>query len=549
MILKFPAALSRPVLAAASVLLLSHSPARAQSPVPEGSSPASFAAAAKHLEIGGLFFSYMDLDGDLAKLAAIGDKLLEAARKDGIATQIPDNLKAAPLVDALGLTSLKGLGFSSRSLGPDFFHNRALLVMPGGGKGLLKLFGNKPAPVEVASFAPKDADIAYQGEFTLSALRETMEAVLTAGGDENMLAQFKGLLDFPIPPLNMTAGEVIEQLNLKVMTAASLKEDRKFNVPGAPVAIPAVNAMVSIEGLDFIMEALLVFAGETDSVTVEKGDGFNIIKPVNALPGELDYFRPALYHDVKSKKIILTTHIDYARAAIAGTDHLKDSPDFQKATSGLPAEANGMTYASAKFLKVMSGLSTEIMKSTADANGGPGAGLAKAFSKIASELSPTPNQGIAGTYSHVPEGMLFLSNTMENHKHTLVQAAAVPLGIAAAAFGANSNVAQALGRARGGAPAEDAAEETPDNDPAAPNTTVRSNLQQVAFAAQTWFIDNPSAKEVTYEQLVAAELLFDITPAFGEQYKGLKLSRTGGRVSVKLKDGDDVSFAYPAVTD
>ena len=112
MILKFPAALSRPVLATASVLLLSHSPARAQSPVPEGTSPASFAAAAKHLEIGGLFFGYMDLDGDLAKLAAVGDKLLDAARKDGIATQIPDNLKAAPLVDALGLTSLKGLGFS-----------------------------------------------------------------------------------------------------------------------------------------------------------------------------------------------------------------------------------------------------------------------------------------------------------------------------------------------------------------------------------------------------------------------------------------------------
>jgi hypothetical protein len=163
-------------------------------------------------------------------------------------------------------------------------------------------------------------------------------------------------------------------------------------------------------------------------------------------------------------------------------------------------------------------------------------------------LTVVPDQGIAGTYSLIPEGMLFLSNTSENHKHTIVQTAAVPLALIAGIAGAQANIGQAMERARGGQP-EMEEEEIPSDDPATPQKTVRSNLQQIAFAAQTWFIDNPDAKEVTYEQLVSAELLFDISPANGESYKGLTLQRAGGRLSVSLKDGDNVGYSYPAVTD
>ena len=40
-----------------------------------------FAAVAKHLELGGLFFTYMDIDGDLASLGELGDRLIGIARK------------------------------------------------------------------------------------------------------------------------------------------------------------------------------------------------------------------------------------------------------------------------------------------------------------------------------------------------------------------------------------------------------------------------------------------------------------------------------------
>jgi hypothetical protein len=523
-------------------------PLHAQSPVPAGTESAHFQAAAKHLEIGGGFFGYMDIDGDFAGLAPLADRLLAIARRQPGGENIPEGIKTAKLLEASGLGSLKAIGFSSRTLSKNIFHNRAILLTPGGPQGLFRLFGKAPAPLEVASFAPKDSDVAYQGEFTFSALRGIIEAALTAAGDENMLAQFRGLLDFPIPPLNMTAGEVLDSLNLRVMTAARLDGERKLSIPGSPTETPAFNAMISLDGLDFIMDSLLVFAGQTDSVTVEKGDGFHIVKPSNPLPAGLDYFTPALYHDVKSKKVIFTTHIDYARAALAGTDHLRDSADFQKATAGLPAEANGMTYASERFLKSMTALSKEMVKGAPNIEGVPGSELAAELSRLAAELTPVPDQGIAGTYSLLPEGMLFLSNTSENHKHTIVQTAAVPLALVAGIAGAQANIGQAMERARGGRPDMEA-EEAPSDDPATPQKTVRNNLQQIAFAAQTWFIDNPEAKEVTYEQLVAAELLFEISPANGESYKSLTLQRSGGRLSVSLKEGESVGYSYPAVTD
>ena len=543
--------LRRPLCAAAAAtaLLLPGRAAAQATPAPAGTESAHFNAVARHLELGGLFFGYMDIDGDLAKLAEVGDKFLDIARKQEDAPPIPADLKAAKLVDALGLNSLKAIGMSSRSLGKDLYHNRALLYMPGGAKGVLRLFGGKAAPFSVASFAPADADFAFQAELTLSTLRETVEAVLGTLGDESMLDQFKGLQDFPIPPLNMTAGEVLEKLDTRVMVVGSVDDSRKLTLPGAPLQLPAFKLLIALDGLDFIMDPLLAFAGETDSVAVEKGDGFNIIRPSTPMPGELDYFRPGLYHDVKSKKLIFATDIEYARTALAGKSPLKDNADFKKAFTGLPAEGNGLTYASRRFLTTMSGLTKELMGVAGDlGGGGPSADMLGELSRIAQELAPVPDQGLAGIYANVPEGMLFLSNLNENHKHTLVQLVALPIAIGAAAFGSSTEIQQAVQEAAGEEESSDSEPSEADSD-ASPEKTVRSNLQQIAFAAQTWFIDNPSAKQVTYDQLVAAELLFALKPVAGEKYKGLTLKRAGGRIVVTTRDGDEVTYGYPAVTD
>ncbi len=497
-----------------------------------------FAAVAKHLELGGLFFTYMDVDGDLASLGELGDRLIGIARKSTPA--IPRELSAGKIIDALGFNSVKAIGMSSRGLGKDFYHNRALLYMPDGAKGLMKLFGGKAAPFQITSFAPADAGMAMQMEISLGALLETAEAVIKATGQEDLFLQYKLALSLPVPGLSMSVGELIGKLNTRIMVALRIDEGKKLSVPGAPVEIPGIQVMLAFDDIDFVMPPLLAMLDENDAVAIEKGDGFTVISPHAPMPGDLSYFKPVLYHDQKSKRIILTSHLDMAKSAGKG-ETLAGSEDFKKATAGLPAEGNGLSYATPQCMKALMNFSSGVMAQTMKAGSAPGA-VEEMIGTVLS-LFPVPSAPVAGVYANVPEGMLFMSNMNENHKHTLVQAAAVPIALIAAGAAAGYKTARA--------PAEEEAPRRAEREEGAeaPAKAVKNNLQQIAFAAQTYFIDNPKAKEVTCEALVKAELMFDLDPVSGEVYKGLTLKRGGGELSVKLKGGDSISLKYQATAD
>ena len=77
---------------------------------------------------------------------------------------------------------------------------------------------------------------------------------------------------------------------------------------------------------------------------------------------------------------------------------------------------------------------------------------------------------------------------------------------------------------------------------------VRSNLQQIVFSAQSYFLDNPSVSEVTYQELLDAQLLFEVQPQLGEDYTKIRLRRSGGRLTVETDLGP-ISLEYPPATD
>ncbi len=501
-----------------------------------------FAAVAKHLELGGLFFTYMDIDGDFASLGELGDRLIAIVRKSTPA--VPKELSAARIIEALGFNSVKAIGMSSRGAGRDLYHNRALLYMPDGAKGLMKLFGGKGAPFQITPFAPADAGMAMQMEISLGALLETAEAVIKATGQEDLSAQYRLALSLPVPGLSMSIGELIGKLNTRILVALRIDEGQKLSIPGAPVEIPGIQVMLAFDDIDFVMQPLLAMAAENDAVVVEKGDGFTVLTPNAPLPGDLKYFSPALYHDHKSKRIILTSHLEMAKSAGKGAT-LAGSEDFKKAAAGLPTEGNGLSYATPQCMKALIDFYGGVMAQTMKQGSAPGA-VGEMLEAMLS-LFPVPSAPVAAVYANVPEGMLFMSNMNENHKHTLVQAAAVPIALMAAGAAAGFKTVATESRAR--AEAAPARRGAPGDGDEGPAKAVKNNLQQIAFAAQTYFIDNPNAKEVTYEALVKAELIFDLDPVSGETYKGLTLERDGGELSVKIEGGDSISLKYQATAD
>jgi len=335
--------------------------------------------------------------------------------------------------------------------------------------------------------------------------------------------------------------------------AVRIDESKKLNLPGMPVEMPGVQFMLALDEVDFLMEPLKLLLEGNDNAVVESGADFTLIRPNASLPGDLDYFKPGLCHDKKAKRLILTSHIEMAKAAGTG-DTLAGSGVFKQATAGLPAEGNGLSYVTPQFVKAVGTFYMEVLRVSMQSSGA--AGPAEEVSKLLMQyLMDAPETPVATVYANVPEGMLFMSNTNSTHKGTLLQLGMLPVVTGLFAAGAASGYQATMERARAArGEAERSAEEARRPRRAvegddAPDKTVKNNLQQIAFAAQTWFIDHPGDKEVTYETLVKNELIFDLDPVSGESYKGLTLKRAGGEISVKLEGGGSISHKYQSVTD
>jgi hypothetical protein len=62
-------------------------------------------------------------------------------------------------------------------------------------------------------------------------------------------------------------------------------------------------------------------------------------------------------------------------------------------------------------------------------------------------------------------------------------------------------------------------------------------------------LDHPTEKEVGYAALVKGGFLFEVKPIAGEDYKALKLKRSGGKIAVETEDGTGIGHSYQAVSD
>lgn len=520
-------------------------PAHAQDAAPRPSP--HFAAASQHLDQGGVFFSYMDIDGDAAQFAGIGDSLLEIAKKEA-GGAIPPGLSATGIMKSLGLDRVKAVGLSSLRMGGTLFQNRAIIYMPEGPAGIFKLFGGPAAPFHSPGFAPAGSDVVVESEITLGALLEVAESVLRSTGDDNLLQQFKGALGFPMPGLEMTAGDFVSKLNTRLLIAGRLEQGKTFTPPGSKTKMPMFRLVISFDELDFLFAPIKEYAKKTDKTVIKEGDGFAWIGPSEKAPEGMTAFQPLIYHDLKSKRILLGTHIDAIRECLEAKQPLSGDPMFVKATAGLPKEGNDFSYFTPALYQAFGKLMEDTMSSLPGNDSMPP--QMKEIMAQLQKLSPMPTAPMAGIRANLPEGMIFHSNTTGSYKAILaLPVAAAGAMVAAFGTGVSQGILKRV-RERAGQDAPPAgeneaeAEVEPEDDTA---KSVRANLQQIAFAAQSHFVDHNEDTEVTYEQLLAGELLFRLKPVAGESYQKLKILKKGGTLTVTLKNGDTVSRKYDPV--
>ncbi|MDB6070688.1 MAG: hypothetical protein JWL81_1859 [Verrucomicrobiales bacterium] len=546
------------LLALALLPVFSATPAAAENQPGALPSP-HFEAVSKHLDSGSTFFSYIDLDGDAARLASGADAMLEVARQE-MPGVMPDGLKASGVIKSLGLDRLKAIGLSSLRTSATGFINRAILLLPEGRTGLFNLLGGEPTPWVSPALAPADSDFVIESDITLGAVLPLIESLLESTGEAHLTEQYKSLLGFPVPGFNLTANDLIAKLNTRLLLSARVEKDKTFSPPGQPATFPVVHVVIALDQLDFLFPPLKTYAAATGQTEFESGDGFELIRLPRALPGDLAFFQPVLYHDLKSKRLLLSTHPADVRWFLAEAPKLAINPAFIQATAGLPKDGNHFSYLTPAAGLAMENLSESLLLARSSPDGGPDPALVRGFLEKARQLFPPSDQPLVSTRANRPEGIVFQSSANHSYKATLTLQTAFTAGLVTGVVkGIRDGIRQAAQSAENDQkPSPPRARPRPRPQPAPPgqddeetdqatSARIRNNLQQITFAAQAWFLDNPDEAEVSFDQLIKAELLFRPEPVAGESYQKLTLKRTGGTLSVTLKSGGSLSRDYGPV--
>ena len=503
-----------------------------------------FEAVAKHLELGGVFYAFADIDSDIKDVTKMIDNLLNTMRETGD-SPIPPKLTAAGIVNELGLDSIKALGASSRKKG-DLYHNRAFLATGNGPTGLLKVLGGKAAPFLSGTLAPAGADIVVEEDLNLSVLMEVITNIAKQIGDEDMTQKLNESLEQPMGPLSVSVGDFLKKMDTKFTFIAKIDGQKKMNLKDSPVEVPLINFLLALDNTGWLFPELAKVAKDSDEFEIQSGEGFEVIRPAKPLPPEMEGYAPLLYHDTKTHRLLIASSREFLTTCLEGKSPLSGDEKFKAAITGLPAEGNGLEYVSANAVKELWSALKEMSKQAPE-------GQAGMMEKLWELYLPKDGVPMASVRANLPDGILFTSNSSESHKTTLATIGMYPLAMAGI-FG--TTYMKQMGAAQGGLQIEpemdleNAPKATPkDKAKEDPRDKIQSNLQQISFAGEAYFLDHPKEKEVTYAGLIKGGFLFEVTPVDGEDYKPLKLKRNGGKLSVTPKSGESISQNYSAVTD
>jgi hypothetical protein len=518
----------------AAALTVAALPASAQTVVPPEAGSPHFAPVVKHLESGGLWFSFTDLDGDGAALAGFGEKIMRVALKAN-AMSVSDKLTGSRLTDILGLDCVKALGMSTRRLGGGMYRNRALLYMPDGSRGLMKVLGEKPAAFGVAEFAPADAGFAWECQVNAGVLLDMAKALMLATEDKGKIRSMEQAMLSPMPLSDLNMGDYFRRMNPRILFTGKFDGTRTLRLPGAVGELPAMQMMVALDGVSYAGAHFALVVKKNPAVRITQQGDLTIVTAPDPLPAPLDFFTPAAIYDAMSGRVVFTTHLSLALEALKGGNRLSSNADFKAAMKDLPAEGNGLTYVHPAFMK---GVVQHLTALAPLLPGVSGNEASAEILKLITGLLEVPAAPAGYVHCSVPEGLLFVSNSNYTHKHTALQILSAPFTLAMLGGGIAGGYSAVLSSAR--AKAEEAGKA------GGPEPAVQANLRQISLAALAWFIDHPDAARVSSADLIEAELLFEPESVAGESYKDLTVERKGGTLSVKTKDGKAVEFKYSA---
>jgi hypothetical protein len=388
-----------------------------------------FDAVASHLQIGGDIFGYIDIDGDVEKLADLARDFLKKAPAGELPPHI-EKLDFTKVLSDLGLDGVEALGMSSYKNG-DLYHNRAFVYVPAGRQGLLKVLGGDAGPFAAHSLAPADSDLVIEQTLNVKAVYEVVSKMVMHFGGEEGYAEFRSKMGEINPQIGLSMADLFGKLNTRLTMVGRVHPDKPLEIPDAPVKIPSFDFLVALDELGWLYEKVTGnMKAEMPADQVAQmfitGDGYEKIGLPPMPSPDMAIMQPVIHHDITNKRIYLASSQAFLDECLAGKTKLADSADFKSATAGLPAEGNGLSYVSSDLMKAVRGLYEEAVGS---AEGGMGA-QGTAFISLFAMAMPESDHGQAEVSVNEKDGIFLSSNSTASMKQGLVIGAASFLGAA-----------------------------------------------------------------------------------------------------------------------
>ena len=381
-----------------------------------GGKSAHFDAVASHLHVGGTVFGYMDVDGDVEKIADLIQDLLSKAP----AGELPPHIEILDLKKVLadiGLDGVEAMGISSYKNG-ELYHNRGYLHVPAGRKGILKMLGGDAGPFVAASLAPEDADLVIEQTLNIAAAYEVVGKVITHFGGAEAYSEFRQELGQPTP-VGLSMADIFGKLDTRLTMFARVHPDKPLEIPDAPMEIPSFDFLVALDNVSWLYDKVTgTMKEEMPPEQVQqmfvKGDGFEKIALPPMPDPEMVLMQPVIYHDVASKRVLVASSQAFLDECLSGKTKLGDGEGFKAATEGLPSEGNGLSYVSANLMKTARGMFDAAMKAGGE-QGGMGAAEVAIMSVFSGVLAGHEH-GQASVLVNEPNGIFSSSNATSSVK-------------------------------------------------------------------------------------------------------------------------------------
>jgi hypothetical protein len=420
-----------------------------QAPSDPAEEAARFASVTGQVDLGGVVFGYLSVDGDLAAIGKYANSFLDEMRK--IQPEVPP-VNVPALLKITGLDAISALGFSSVATA-DGFRNKTYVHTPKGRRGLLRLMGGESKPFEVVALAPAGSDLVIEQDLNLKTLYESVLEVAGIAMGEQGKAMVQMVLKQPMPPpITFTMEKVMADLDTKLTVIIDADPTKMIQLPDAPkeLKIPQLRGAVLIDGLGWIADELtkvlepklaqggqgaptfiivrnanwvgMQLSIEDQRINLEvNASGVSLEKKLT----ELGLETALLAHHVPSGKLVLASGKDFADKLFAPKPGLGQDPAFQKTMKGLPMEGTSLSYASPVFFSSLRNLFEKAIEEEMDGDHNKDDRFAA--TSLLNLLLPKNARGEGRVTTNTKDGMLTISNSAHSHKSSLATKLASPL--------------------------------------------------------------------------------------------------------------------------